>query len=292
MRAVEFGNCGVDRLITKGFFSMPRLIAALALLMLGCSSKPSDKTIGWSAQRLFEEAREEQKEGNYSTARDYYGKLLARYPHGTLAQQSALDLVYSYFKDGESEKALKELDSFMKTYPRHPQIDYAYYMKGVINYERNTTLLKRLSPLNQAQTDPNMLKRAFDAFKELLEKFPRSQYAEDAQQRMVYLRNLLGQHELEIAEHYLREGAYVAAIGRAQVVVTDYQNTPSTPYALALMSRAYGELGDDVRRRDNLELLRRNFPKMLNEVEIRELLSGDIKRKDSLLSILTAKPKI
>ena len=273
---------------------MPRLLLAGFLLALSACSRlaPEDKTLRWSAEQLFEKAREEQSGGNYSSAREYYSKRMSLHPYCTLAQQSALDLVYSYYKDGEEDKALKELETFIKTYPRHPQIDYAYYMRGIITYERNNSLFKRLSPVNQAQTDPNMLRKAFEAFKELLEKFPNSPYSEDAQLRMVYLRNLLGQHELEIAEHYLREGAYVAAIGRAQSVLESYQNTPSSPYALALLTRAYQEIGDNVRRNDSYELLKRNFPKMLQEQEIQELLHGDIKRKDSLIAILRSQPKI
>ena len=164
-------------------------------------------------------------------------------------------------------------------------------MRGIITYERNNSLFKRLSPVNQAQTDPNMLRKAFEAFKELLEKFPNSPYSEDAQLRMVYLRNLLGQHELEIADYYMRKGAYIAAINRAKGVLEQYEQTPSTPYALALMTRAYRELGEQQLSQDSYRVLQMNFADKLQDTEIQHYLQGDVRQKLSLWQILQAKPK-
>lgn len=271
---------------------MPRLFLIMCLGLSACSYFQEDQTLNWPAERLFETAKEEQQSGNYTTASGLYTKLMARYPYGLLAQQSALNLAYSYFKDGENDKAIQELNAFIRTYPRHPQIDYAYYMKGIIAYERNQSFFKRLNPTNLAQTDPNLLKEAFMSFNELVQLFPNSQYSEDARYRMVYLKNLIAQHDLEIAEHYLREGAYLASIKRAQNVVTQYQQTPSTPYALAVMTRAYRELGDEMRSNDSQQILEMNFRHLLDDEEIQNILHGNIKRKDSLIAILKSKPKI
>ena len=231
------------------------------------------------------------KDGAYSSASKHYTKLLARYPFGQIAQQATLDLAYSYYRDGETEKAQAEIENFIRTYPQHPYIDYAYYMRGVFAYEKDVSIFDRLNPINLAQTDPQPLKQAFNYFDELVRRFPQSEYAEDGRYRMLFIKNLLGQHELEIADYYMRKGAYIAAVNRAKGVLEQYEQTPSTPYALALMTRAYRELGEQQLSQDTYRVLELNFAGKLQEAEIQHYLTGDISKKLSLWQIIRSKPK-
>ncbi|MDO4435236.1 MAG: outer membrane protein assembly factor BamD [Cardiobacteriaceae bacterium] len=272
-----------------------RSVTAMALVgaLVGCSALQEDKTQNWSAEQLFNEARAEKENGNFTTASDYYSKFLTRFPYGAMAQQSALELAYSQQQDGESQKALETIENFIRTYPNHEYIDYAYYLRGIIAYERNLTFFKRVNPVNLAQTDPKILLRAFESFEVLVNKYPQSEYSEDARYRMLYLKNLMGQHELEVALHYLRTGAYLAAIQRAQGVVVHFEQTPSTPYALAVIARAYQELGDERRSGEYRQVLEHNFSEEVrSDEEVQRLLRGDIKLKNSLWQWLTTKPKV
>ncbi|UJF24162.1 outer membrane protein assembly factor BamD [Suttonella sp. R2A3] len=271
-----------------------RIVLSLTLagLLTACSSLQQDKTLNWSADQLYREAKAEMDGGNYSTAANYHTKLLSRYPYGKLAQQSMLDLAFSYYRDGEGEKAEKAYDNFIRTYPNHPYIDYAYYMKGVVVYEKDVNIFSKLNPINLTQIDPSKLQRAFDNFSYLVETYPKSEYSEDARYRMLFLKNLMAQHELEIADYYMRRGSYVAAANRAKNVVTRYDGAPSVPYALALMSRAYQELAQPQLQNDALRVLKMNFASMMNDQEIQHYLNGDISKKQSLWDLLFAEPKI
>lgn len=272
---------------------MQKILLSLGLLggLSACSSWEQDETLNWSAEKLYQTAKAEMKDGAYSSASKHYTKLLARYPFGQIAQQATLDLAYSYYRDGETEKAQAEIENFIRTYPQHPYIDYAYYMRGVFAYEKDVSIFDRLNPINLAQTDPQPLKQAFDYFDELVRRFPQSEYAEDARYRMLFIKNLLGQHELEIADYYMRKGAYIAAVNRAKGVLEQYEQTPSTPYALALMTRAYRELGEQQLSQDTYRVLELNFAGKLQEAEIQHYLSGDISKKLSLWQIIRSKPK-
>ncbi|MDO4776954.1 MAG: outer membrane protein assembly factor BamD [Cardiobacteriaceae bacterium] len=273
---------------------MPKRIiwVMIAGSLAACSSIKEDRTVGWSADQLYQSAKTEMESSNYRTASEYYTKLLARYPYGQKAQQAALDLAYSYYKAGEADKARAEYEAFIRTYPRHTYIDYAYYMLGVVAYEKDITFYDKLNPTNLAQTDPEAMQAAFNAFAEVVSRYPDSEYAEDARYRMLFLKNLLGQHELEIADYYLRRGAYVAAANRAKNILQRYEQTPSTPYALALMSRAYRELGQTQLAEDALRILKLNFSGQLNDPELRRYLEGNIRTKKNLWEILRSKPKV
>ncbi|RKW13512.1 MAG: outer membrane protein assembly factor BamD [Cardiobacterium sp.] len=272
---------------------MQKIILGLGLMggLIACSSLEQDETVNWSAEKLYQTAKAQMNDGAYGSASKYYTKLLARYPFGRVAQQATLDLAYAYYRDGETEKAQAEIENFIRTYPQHPYIDYAYYMRGVFAYEKDVSIFDRLNPINMAQTDPQPLKQAFNHFDELVRRFPQSEYAEDARFRMLFIKNLLGQHELEIADYYMRKGAYIAAVNRAKGVLEQYEQTPSTPYALALMTRAYRELGEQQLSQDSYRVLQMNFADKLQDAEIQHYLQGDVRQKLSLWQILQAKPK-
>jgi outer membrane protein assembly factor BamD len=236
----------------------------LVLLLGACAAlKPggeTDETANWSAQRLYQEAKEALSGGNYTTAIRYLERLESRYPFGRYAQQAQLEIAYAYYRDGDSASAIAACDRFIKMHPNHPNVDYAYYLKGVVNFVEDQNILTRLSNQNPVERDARAMRDSFAAFKDLVQRFPESKYAPDAIARMNWLVNALASHEVFVARYYMRRGAFVAAANRAQYVIENYPGTPATEEALFIMGQAYDrmgmkELGDDARR-----VLGKNFP--------------------------------
>lgn len=219
-----------------------------------------DETEGWSAQQLYTQAQTARREGNYQTAIRYLEQLQARYPFGRYAQQAQLELIYAYYSDNEPEAAIAAADRFIQANPRHPFVDYAYYMKGVVNFSRSNTVLDRLLPPDRSKTDTASAQQAYNDFAELVQKFPDSRYAEDAGQRMVYLRNHLAAYEINAADFYMRRKAYLAAANRAQYVIENYPQTPAVHDALIVMVQAYEKLGLNDLAADARQVLELNYP--------------------------------
>jgi outer membrane protein assembly factor BamD len=242
---------------------LPRLLPILLLAILaGCGLLPEqiDETKSWSAQKLYSEAKQDLDAGGYTEAIELYDKLLARYPFGPLAQQAFLDKAYAHYRADEPDAAIATLDRFLRTYPRHPYADYAYYLKGVVNFTRGRDLVERYLPVDVSQRDQAAARESFFDFQELVTRYPNSPYAEDARQRMVYLRNLLADSEIEVADWYMRRGAYVAAANRAKHVVENFQETPQQEQALQIMIAAYDRLGLEELEADATRVLALNFP--------------------------------
>jgi outer membrane protein assembly factor BamD len=241
-----------------------RGIAAAALLALlsGCGLLPAegDPTEGWSASRLYSEAKEELNSGNYQNAVKLYEKLEARYPYGRYALQAQLEIAYAYYKDGETASAINAADRFIKLHPNHPNVDYAYYLKGLVNFQSDLGIFSALGGDDFSDRDPKAAREAFEAFRELVTRFPESRYAADARARMNYLVNALASHEMHVARYYLRRGAYVAAANRAKYVLENYPQAPALEEALAIMVRAYDALGMPKLRDDARRVLEQNFP--------------------------------
>lgn len=250
-------------------------VLLLALWLSACSLLPEEKdeTRGWSANKLYTEANTSMQEGNYQSAIKYYELLEARYPFGKYALQSQLDLAYAYYRDGEPESAIAAADRFIKLNPAHPAVSYALYLKGIVNFNRRLGFLTRFIPTDTSQRDPGAALDSFKDFSELVRRFPESEYAEDAQKRMIFLRNNLAKHELHVARYYIERGAYVAAANRASAVVQKYQRTPSVKEALEIMIVAYDKLGKDVLAADARRVLKLNEEKgnfILDPLELEE----------------------
>lgn len=202
---------------------------------------------------LYEQAKEKLDSGNYTRAIELYQALESRYPFGRYGPQALLDLAYAYYKQGESESALTTIDRFIKLHPAHARLDYAYYLRGLVNYRKGMGLVERYFPIVLSKRDIAPARDAHKDFSTLLEKFPQSEYAEDAQKRIQWLLNNMAEHEFHVAEFYMRRGAYLAAANRASDLLKNYPNTPSVPFALDLMGEAYqllelDELAADVER--------------------------------------------
>lgn len=240
------------------------VIAALflATLLSGCGLLPEvkDETVGWSANKLYTTAKELMNDGSYDSAIKYYEKLESRYPYGRFAQQAQIDIAYSYWKSGEPASAIAACDRFIKLHPNHPNVDYVYYLRGLINFNEDLGLLGIVSQQDMTERDPKGARESFEAFRELITRFPDSKYTPDATLRMTYLVNALAKLEVHVARYYMKRGAYVAAINRAQYAVKSYPDVPATEEALFIMVKAYDLLGMNELRDDSERVMRKNFP--------------------------------
>ena len=219
-----------------------------------------DPTRDWSARRLYDAAKASLDRGAHEQAIEYYEKLEARYPFGPLAVQGQLDLIYAYYKFDNPASTLAAADRFIKLHPRHPNVDYAYYLKGLVRFVGETDFVARFTRRDPSQHDAGAVLQAFRAFEELVRRFPESRYADDSRQRMQHLKNVLAMHEIHVARFYVKRGVWLAAANRARYVVENYQGTPSVSDALAVLTVAYREMGLEGLSADSARVLRLNFP--------------------------------
>jgi outer membrane protein assembly factor BamD len=212
----------------------------LAALLGGCATTKDAEN---DPDRLYQLGKDALKDGYYETAIKHFEDLAARYPFGDNAAQAQLDLAYAYYKFDKADQAISTADQFIKTYPRHPDADYAYYLRGLADFGQTSAFLDDLAHIDPAQRDPRTALESFQHFAELVKRYPDSRYAPDAVQRMVHLKNYLASHEMFVADYYMKRGAYVAAASRARYVLETYPQTQAVPLALAVMADAYDRLG-------------------------------------------------
>jgi outer membrane protein assembly factor BamD len=239
------------------------VLALLAsLVVAGCGLMPDmrDETAGWSAERLYKEAHDALTEGNYTRSVKMFETLESRYPYGRYAQQAMIESAYANYRTGEPAAAVAAADRFIRTYPNHPSVDYAYYLKGLVNFREDQGLLGYIYETDLSEREPKGMRESFNAFKELVAKFPDSRYAEDAQARMRYLTNSLALYEVKVARYYYNRGAYVAAVNRAQAAITNYPRTPANREALLLLAQSYDKLGMTELRDDAQRVVQATFP--------------------------------
>lgn len=239
------------------------LVVACAMLGLSaCGLLPerADETKNWSATKLYDEARQEMDGGHYDAAIKLFEKLESNYPFGTYAAQAQMEIAYAYYKSQDQAQALAAVERFIKLHPNHPQVDYMYYLRGLINFNDQLGLLNFVYSQDATERDPKATREAFAAFKALVDKFPNSKYAPDSIARMKYLVNAMAQYEVHVANYYYRRGAYLAALNRAQGAVRDYTDAPAREEALLLMVRAYDKLGMNDLRDDAQRVFTRNYP--------------------------------
>lgn len=250
---------------------------ALALLLAGCASngnnvedihsdilnddeQRTDAEIEGNEQALYEAAQADLENGRYSSAVEKLETLDARYPFGDRAEQTQLDLIYAYYQINNWEATRAAASRFIRLQPDHPEVDYAYYMRGLAAYQAGRFSLERLRLIDISKRDLGATRDAYSDFRELIERFPDSEYAPDARQRIVYLRNVMAAKELHVADFYLRKGAYVAAVERGRWVVEHYPESTETRNALAVMVEGYLGLDMRDRAREVLETLIENDP--------------------------------
>ena len=246
-------------------------LAALTLMLGGCGTDDQrDPTLGWSAEKLYAEAQDEMRSGRYGAAIKMLERLEARYPFGRWAQQAQIDIAYAQFKDNERALALASTDRFLKQFPAHPALDYVYYLRGLINFNEQQGWLASLGGQDLSERDLRAARESFDAFREVVTRFPDSRYAADAEARMKYLVNAMASGEVHIARYYFTRGAWVAAINRAQGAIAQYPQAPAIEEALYITMQAYERLGLEDMRKDTERVMRANFPRSA-------LLSGGLR---------------
>ncbi len=241
-----------------------RVVVALliALSIAGCSSTDGkyDKTANWSAEQLYADAKAEMASGGWKEARERLTSIESRYPFGVYAQQALLDLAYVNWKDGENEQALAAIDRFQQLYPNHPGTDYALYLKGLINFTPASAFMSNITGQDPSERDPKGLRASYDAFNELIKRYPDSKYSADAEKRVAWLVNAIAMNEVHVARYYYERGAYVAAANRAQTVITDFEGAPAAEEALYLLVNSYDKLGMTKLRDDAKRVYDTNFP--------------------------------
>lgn len=237
------------------------LILVLLLLLGGCGliAEEEDETLNWSASKLYAAATESMSDGNYTEAIKYYETLEASYPFGRYAMQAQLGVAYAYYKAEEPESALVAAERFIRLHPRSEHVDYAYYLKGIVNFNRSIGFIERFLPVDSSQRDPGSMRSSFNNFSQLIEKFPNSEYAADARKRMIYLRNLMAEHELHVARYYYKTNAWAATVNRCKAILENHSSTPSARPALELMIEAYAKLGMDDLAADTRRVLELNI---------------------------------
>jgi outer membrane protein assembly factor BamD len=234
----------------------------LASAVAACDLLPEvkDETATWSADRLYQEAHTMLVTGNYTRAIKLYDTLEGRFPYGRYAQQAILEGAYANYRAGETATAVAACDRFIRTYPNHPTVDYAYYLKGVVNFREDQGVFGYVVEQDLSERDPKMTRESFNAFKELVGRFPESKYAADSVERMRYLTNALSSYEVHVATYYYDRGAYVAAVNRAQASLVNYPATPANEDALIVLVRGYDKLGMPQLRDDARRVLVQTYP--------------------------------
>jgi outer membrane protein assembly factor BamD len=242
------------------------MVLVLLALLIGCAREVQDDD--GDPELLYQEAREALDNRRYGSAIDLYRTLTTRFPFGRHAEQAQLDMAYAMYRANQPEAAVSTLDRFIRTYPTHPNVDYAWYLKGLVHYDQAMGFLRRLFPGQVVDRDQEMVRRAFQDLQELTRRYPQSRYVPDARQRMVFLRNAMADYEITVGEYYYRRGAYVGAVNRARYVLEYYPGAPTKVDALDLLARSYQAMGIDDLADDTrmvLELNRNDSPRAEQE---------------------------
>lgn len=251
----------------RGFKINMRILNVVALIgvlfLSGCSifGSPTEKdeTKGWTVQKINSAAEESMRDRDYEKAIKYYQTIESRFPHGRYAMQAELEIAYAYYKKSDPASAMAAADRFIKLHPNHPNVDYAYYLKGLATFNERG-VIEKVTEQQISDRDPKALRDSFLSFKELITRFPESKYVKDATQRMTYLVNTLAASELHVARYYMKRQAYVAAVNRCKYTIENYPDSPSIEEALVIMVSAYDLLDLEDLKQDTMRILKTNFP--------------------------------
>jgi outer membrane protein assembly factor BamD len=239
------------------------LFLPLLLAVDACSlfhHGPRETLNNMTVEQLYQRAHKMSQAGNWGSAETTYQKLIARFPYGAYNEQSQIELAYAQYKDGNYEDAYSTINEFIKTYPTQKHVAYAYYLRGLINFDRTESAVQKLAKISPSRFDQAYALQSFDDFNTLIARFPDTRYAADARQRMVYLRNELAQSELNTAEFYLQRKAYIASADRAKYIVEHYQRAPEIADALAVLAKSYHMLGQQRLADQTTAVLKLNYP--------------------------------
>jgi outer membrane protein assembly factor BamD len=251
--------------VSRQFRVISRIVVVLlaVTLVAGCSffgKKKTDPLETLAVEQLYEKGKLDIEKGNYDRANKTFSRLIARFPFGPYTEQAQLDQAYAQYKMNKPDEAYSTINRFIKTYPAHKHIDYAFYLRGLVNFDREAGVLERYAGLDMTQRDQAFVRQSFDDFAALIKRHPDSRYAPDAKQRMIFLRDGMAQSELNVALFYLRKGAYVGAANRAKAIIETYDQSGQVADALAILVKCYHELGQDKLSADAERVLKLNYP--------------------------------
>lgn len=262
----------------------------LVLQLSGCAfgwlqtTKRGEDTGDWSVTRFYAEAKSDLEAGDYKTAIKLFEALEARYPYGRYAQQAQLEIAYAHYKADDTAAAVIAANRFIRLHPNHPNVDYAHYIKGLASFNAEKGMagyvMKNFLDQKMSERDPKASRESFESFKELITRYPDSKYRPDAVKRMNFLVNTVAMGEIYVARYYMKRGAYIAAVNRAQHTLNEYPQTSATKDALAIMVEAYDELGMTDLRDDAERVMLRNFPK--NSVSPEEVVSSNAESAETI----------
>ncbi len=248
----------------KSFRYMAPLLVGAMISVAGCSSSDDAEEkaalANMGAQQMYERAKDSMAAGNFTAAANTLSALDSRYPFGPLSHQVQLDLIYSYYKSGKIDETVATIDRFIRLNPNHSDVDYAFYMRGLVNMEADTNLFQELMNIDRADRDPAKSRQAFEDFRRLIQQYPDSKYAADAQKRMVFIKNRLARYEIAIARFYMRREAFVAAANRGRYVIEHYPDSDQLQQALEIMVSSYEQLGLTELRDNAMKTLKLNYP--------------------------------
>ncbi len=246
----------------RSFFSLYLCTGATALLLSGCAGMDGQKddTDVWSETKLYSEANERLNDADFAKCGKYFEKLEARFPFGPYSQQAQINAAYCYWKAQEQAQALIAIDRFVKLHQGSPNLDYAYYLKGLISFNDDLGWLGKFTGQDLSERDPKAAKEAFESFKAVVERFPDSKYAPDSLDRMRYIVNSLAEADVIVARFYFQRGAYLASANRSQLVIRDYDRAPAVEEALYLLVKSYEKLGMTDLSNDAARVFKLNFP--------------------------------
>ncbi|MGA2341925.1 MAG: outer membrane protein assembly factor BamD [Steroidobacteraceae bacterium] len=239
--------------------------AGMALLATGCRSHRNDAKSG--PETIYARAQKAMKNSSYGEAIKQLEALQSRFPFSEPARQAQLDLIYAYYKNREVDPAIDAADTFIRENPTNPRVDYAYYMKGLVYFERQANFLERWFNVDLSRRPPLNAKKSFEALDDLVKKYPHSQYVGDARQRMIFLRNRLADFELYVAQYYMRRGAYVGALNRAKFCIENYDGAPAVQSSMKIMVLAYRKLGMMDLAQNAERVYVDNYPGSVNDVQ-------------------------
>ncbi|KPF49073.1 competence protein ComL [beta proteobacterium AAP51] len=259
MRPLLWGQTWCAASLKTGHLALVGLLAA-ALLLGGCASTTKEEAPETTAERLYKEARDDMEAGSNDRAIKTLERVESLAAGSLLGQQALLDTAYIHWRSGERTEGLAAIDRFIKLNPSSPALDYALYLRGVINFNDNLGLLGNLARQDLSERDQGAARESYQSFKQLVDQFPQSRYSADAKARMNFIINSLARYEVHVARYYFRRGAYVAAAARAQQAVTDFQQSPAVEEALHIMMQSYDKLQLTGLRDSAEEVLRKNFP--------------------------------
>ena len=244
----------------SGFTRGGAIALFITLLALsGCKSNRERTLQRQGPEKLYQQAKQQLRSYDFNSAIKTYEALTARFPFTNEARQSRLDLIYAYYRAGESESAIDAAETFVRENPTHPRVDYAWYVKGLVDFERTPNILERMFRVDLTERPPTTARKSFTAFKTVVEQFPKSDYAHDARKRMIFLRNRLADYEVHVASYYLRRGAFVAAAQRAKGAIEQYDGAPAIRDAMAILIESYDRMGLKELAEQSRTVYRANF---------------------------------